>query len=71
MHIPFFIDCSDIHRSGPGIVLGISGRDCTVYPARVDVDGKNVAIRGFDVQMRSWYETHVWSCAGFWVAYTS
>jgi hypothetical protein len=66
-HISFGEDLSEV----PVIVLGISGLDCTVYPVRVDVDAKNVTIRGFEVEIRTWGDTHVWSCVGFWIAYTS
>jgi hypothetical protein len=52
----------------PVVVLGISGLDCTAYPVRVDVAAKNVTIRGFDVEIRTWGETHLWSCVGFWIA---
>jgi H-type lectin domain-containing protein len=59
-HISFGEDLSEV----PAIVLGISGLDCTVYPVRVDVDAKGVSIRGLDVEIRTWGDTHVWSCVG-------
>ncbi len=35
------------------------------------VEAKNVSTRGFDVDIRTWLETQVWSCGGFRIAYTA
>jgi hypothetical protein len=38
---------------------------------RIAVEAKNVSTQGFDVAIRTWLDTHVWSCGGFWIAYTA
>ena len=45
--------------------------ESTIDPVRVAVDAKNVNLRGFDAEIRTWSDTHVLSCGGFWIASTS
>ena len=44
------------------------GEDLLEVPA---VEAKNINLRGFDAEIRTWSNTHVLSCGGFWLASTS
>jgi hypothetical protein len=54
----------------PAVIVGITYLESTVAPVRVAVEAKNVSKQGFDINIRTWRETLVWSCGGFWMAYT-
>jgi H-type lectin domain len=64
------IDFEESFSEVPAIALGISYLESTVAPVRVAVEAKNVGKQGFDVDIRTWFDTHVWSCGGSWIAYT-
>ena len=66
-HIDFGEGFSEV----PALVLGITYLESTVAPVRVAVEANNISARGFDVEIRTWLDTHVWSCGGFWMAYSS
>ena len=66
-HIDFGEDLSE----APAIVLAFTYLECDFKPVRVAVEPKNINIRGFDVEIRTWSDTHVSSCGGFWTAYAS
>lgn len=65
------IDFAEAFSEVPAIVLGITYLESTVVPLRVAVEAKNVSTRGFDVEIRTWLDTRVWSCGGSWIAYAS
>jgi hypothetical protein len=66
-HIDFGEDLSE----APAIVLAFTYLECDFKPVRVAVEPKNINIRGFDVEIRTWSDSHVSSCGGFWTAYAS
>jgi len=65
------IDFGESFSEVPAIVLGITYLESTIAPVRVAVEAKNVGTEGFDVDIRTWLDTHVWSCGGFWMAYAA
>jgi hypothetical protein len=66
-HIDFGEDLPEV----PAVVLGITELESTFDPVRVAVEAKNVNVRGFDAEIRTWSDTHVLSCGGFWIASSS
>jgi hypothetical protein len=65
------IDFGETFSEVPVTALGITYLESTVAPVRIAVEAKNVSTQGFDVAIRTWLDTHVWSCGGFWIAYTA
>jgi H-type lectin domain-containing protein len=65
------IDFGESFPEVPATALGITYLESTVAPVRVAVEAKNVSPQGFDVEIRTWRNTHVWSCGGFWIAFTT
>jgi len=66
-HIDFGGDLLEV----PAVVLCISEIESTFDRVRVAVDAKNINLRGFDAEIRTWSDTHVLSCGGYWLASTS
>jgi hypothetical protein len=66
-HIDFGGDLLEV----PAVVLGITEIESTFDPVRVAVEAKNINLRGFDAEIRTWSDTHVLSCGGYWLASTS
>ena len=66
-HIDFGEDLLEV----PAVVLGITEIESTFDPVRVAVEAKNINLRGFDAEIRTWSDTHVLSCGGYWIASTS
>jgi hypothetical protein len=60
-----------IFQEAPAVVLGITELESTFDPVRVAVEAKNVTPRGSDAEIRTWSDTHILSCSGYWLASTS
>jgi len=65
------IDFGEDLPEAPAVVLGITELESTFDPVRVAVEAKNVNLRGFDAEIRTWSDTHILSCSGYWLASTS
>jgi hypothetical protein len=65
------IDFAESFSEVPATALGITYLESTVAPVRIAVEAKNVSTQGFDVGIRTWLDTRVWSCGGFWIAFTA
>jgi hypothetical protein len=65
------IDFGEDLPEAPAVFLGITELESTFDPVRVAVEAKNVDLRGFDAEIRTWSDTHILSCSGYWLASTS